>query len=67
MIIDAHAHLNAPEVFYAYKARLQAVGGHHRGDPKISDSALAAAADRNVALLDEVGTDVQFISPRPYQ
>ncbi len=67
MIIDAHAHLNAPEVFYAYKARLQAVGGHHRGDPKISDSALAAAADRNVALLDEVGTDVQLISPRPYQ
>ncbi|GAA1016457.1 4-oxalomesaconate hydratase [Acrocarpospora pleiomorpha] len=67
MVIDAHAHLNAPEVFYAYKARLQSSGGHHRGDPKISDEALAAAAARNVAALDEVGTTMQLISPRPYQ
>jgi predicted TIM-barrel fold metal-dependent hydrolase len=67
MVIDAHAHLNAPEIFYAYKARLQSSGGHHRGDPKISDEALAAAAARNVALLDEVGTTMQLISPRPYQ
>ncbi|MFD2415172.1 amidohydrolase family protein [Amycolatopsis pigmentata] len=67
MVIDAHAHLNAPEVFYAYKARLQSSGGHHRGDPKIGDEALAASAARNVALLDEVGTTMQLISPRPYQ
>ncbi|SHK68172.1 4-oxalmesaconate hydratase [Pseudonocardia thermophila] len=67
MVIDAHAHLNAPEVFYAYKARLQASGGLHRGDPKIDDEQLAAAAARNVALLDEVGTTMQLISPRPYQ
>jgi predicted TIM-barrel fold metal-dependent hydrolase len=67
MVIDSHAHLNAPEVFYAYKARLQASGGHHRGDPKISDDALAAAAARNVAALDEVGTTIQVLSPRPYQ
>lgn len=67
MVIDAHAHLVAPEVFYAYKARLQAGGGHHRGDPNISDDQLAAAAGRNVALMDQVGTDVQLISPRPYQ
>lgn len=67
MVIDSHAHLNAPEVFYAYKARLQASGGLHRGDPKISDEALAAAAARNVAALDEVGTTIQVLSPRPYQ
>jgi 4-oxalmesaconate hydratase len=67
MVIDAHAHLNAPEVFYAYKARLQASGGAYQGDPKISDEELAKAADRNVALMDQVGTDVQLISPRPYQ
>ena len=67
MIIDAHAHLVAPEVFYAYKARLQADGGHHRGSPNIGDEQLAASAARNVALMDQVGTDVQLISPRPYQ
>jgi predicted TIM-barrel fold metal-dependent hydrolase len=67
MVIDAHAHLNAPEVFYAYKARLQSAGGHHKGSANISDEALKVSADRNVALMDEVGTDVQLISPRPYQ
>lgn len=67
MVIDAHAHLVAPEVFYAYKARLQSGGGHHRGDPGITDEQLAVAAARNVALMDEVGTQVQLISPRPYQ
>lgn len=67
MVIDAHAHLNAPEVFYAYKARLQSSGGHHRGAPSVTDEALAAAAARNIALLDEVGTDLQLLSPRPYQ
>ena len=67
MIIDAHAHLLAPEVFYAYKARLESGGGHHKGSSNISDEQLAAAAGRNVALMDEVGTDVQLISPRPYQ
>lgn len=67
MVIDAHAHLVAPEVFYAYKARLQSSGGHHKGSAGISDDQLAAAAAKNVALMDEVGTDVQLISPRPYQ
>ena len=67
MIIDAHAHLVAPEVFYAYKARLQSNGGHHRGGPGITDEQLAVSAAHNVKLLDQVGTDVQLLSPRPYQ
>ncbi len=67
MIIDAHAHLVAPPVFYAYKANLLASGGYYKGDPKISDEALAKAAAGNVSLLDEVSTDVQFLSPRPFQ
>lgn len=66
-VIDAHAHVVAPEVFYAYKARLSATGGHHKGSANISDAELAAAADRNIALMDQVGTDIQLISPRPYQ
>lgn len=67
MIIDVHAHLVAPNVFYAYRANLLAAGGYHAGNPGITDDLLAEAAGRNVAAMDAVGTDVQFISPRPFQ
>ena len=67
MIIDSHAHLVAPEGLYAYRANLIANGGYHFGQPKISDDALAACAAQNVAALDEVGTDLQLLSPRPFQ
>jgi predicted TIM-barrel fold metal-dependent hydrolase len=67
VIIDAHAHVVAPEVFYAYRAQLLGSGGYHQDPPKITDDALAASAAGNVAIMDGVGTDVQFISPRPFQ
>jgi 4-oxalmesaconate hydratase len=67
MIIDSHAHLNAPDSLYAYRANLLADGGYHGLRPKIGDAALAECAALNVALMDEVGTDVQIVSPRPYQ
>jgi predicted TIM-barrel fold metal-dependent hydrolase len=67
VIIDSHAHLVAPDGLYAYRANLIANGGYHFGAPRISDDALAACADLNVTALDEVGTDVQLLSPRPYQ
>ena len=67
MIIDSHAHLVAPEGLYAYRANLIANGGYHFGKPKISDDALGACAQQNVTALDEVGTDVQLLSPRPFQ
>jgi Amidohydrolase len=66
MIIDAHAHLVAPDGLYAYRALLLADGGYHSGRPKISDDDLAAAAASNVAVLDSVGTDIQLLSPRPF-
>jgi 4-oxalmesaconate hydratase len=67
MIIDSHAHLVAPDGLYAYRANLIANGGYHFGKPKITDEALAACAAQNVAALDEVGTDMQLLSPRPFQ
>lgn len=67
MIIDVHAHLVAPAVFYAHKSALLAAGGYYRGDPGISDDLLAESAAGNIATMDKVGTDVQFISPRPFQ
>lgn len=66
MIIDAHAHVVAPDSLYAYKANLLADGGYHDLPVVISDEDLAACADRNVALMDQVGTDLQLLSPRPY-
>lgn len=67
MIIDAHAHLLAPENLYAHRAQLLGSGGYHQDGPKITDEDLAASAAANVRILDGVGTDVQFLSPRPFQ
>ena len=66
MIIDAHAHVVAPDSLYAFKANLLADGGFRDVDPVISDEHLAACAGRNVALMDQVGTDLQLLSPRPF-
>jgi len=74
MIIDIHAHFTAPEKLFAYKANLLASRGRSRGVVKLSDDEITAALNKPVhggtshlAQLDEVGTDVQIISPRPYQ
>jgi 4-oxalmesaconate hydratase len=68
VIIDAHAHLVAPPELYAHRSALQAAGGFHGSpNPKISDQRLADFGGQCIALMDSVGTDVQFISPRPYQ
>lgn len=66
MIIDAHAHVVAPDALYVFKSNLLAGGGYHDISPSISDEQIAEAAQKNVALMDEVGTDVQLISPRPF-
>lgn len=67
MIIDAHGHVSAPDGLYAYNYKLIATRGDFgKGDPRISDDALAAAVAPHVRLLDAVGTDLQLIPPRPW-
>jgi 4-oxalmesaconate hydratase len=67
MIIDSHAHLVAPPSFYRYRTDLVAFRGQFGYfKANISDADLGQAADHNVALMDEVGTDVQLLSPRPF-
>lgn len=66
MIIDIHAHLVTPPEVLAHKTRLLANGGFHTNRGTIPDAAIGKAADSNVALLDEVGTDMQLLSPRPF-
>ena len=68
MIIDAHAHLVAPNSFYAHRSNLLVSGGQY-GDhlrAVVGDAELAASADQNVVIMDGVGTDVQLLSPRPF-
>lgn len=65
MIVDAHGHTVAPPEVYEYQAKMIARRAPF-GPPKIPDERLAETLDGHVALLDEVGTDIQFISPRPY-
>jgi 4-oxalmesaconate hydratase len=65
VIIDAHGHTVAPSELYEYQAKLIARRSPFKG-PELADDLLAAKVKHHVQLLDEVGTDVQFISPRPY-
>jgi 4-oxalmesaconate hydratase len=75
MVIDAHAHVTAPDSLYVYKAGLLAHrGGHGRGSVGATDQDLIDALNKPVfggsshlQQLKEAGTDVQIISPRPYQ
>jgi predicted TIM-barrel fold metal-dependent hydrolase len=68
MIIDIHGHMSAPPELYAYKSLLLASRGYHgKGNPGISDERMHQGLQRHLDLLRKVGTDVQFISPRPFQ
>ena len=68
MVIDVHGHVTAPPELYAYKSMLLASRGYHgRGSPGISDERMHSAVKTHLDLLRQVGTDVQFISPRPFQ
>lgn len=66
MIIDAHAHLVAPSIFYAYRSALLASGGYYKGTPAVSDEALAEAAERNVKVMDSAPTSSSLLR-RPHR
>jgi OH-DDVA meta-cleavage compound hydrolase len=75
MIIDIHGHVTAPAKLYVYKSNiLSHRGAHGRGSPNATDDDIRAALNApafggssHLAQLQEVGTDMQIISPRPYQ
>jgi 4-oxalmesaconate hydratase len=75
MVIDAHAHVTAPDTLYVYKAGLLAHrGGHGRGAVDAKDQDIIDALNKpifggssHLQQLKEAGTDMQIISPRPYQ
>ena len=75
MIIDCHGHVSAPAQLWAYKATLLAArGSHGRGGVKVSDDEMRIALNHSeigpkghLDALKHHGTDVQLISPRPFQ
>jgi predicted TIM-barrel fold metal-dependent hydrolase len=75
MVIDSHAHVTAPDALYVYKAAvLSHRGAHGRGAVAATDDDIIKAQNSPVfggsshlQQLKEAGTDMQIISPRPYQ
>lgn len=75
MIIDCHGHVSPPAELWVYKAHLLAHRGEHgRRIGEISDAEILHYANRkemapcgHLDMLDRVGTQLQLLSPRPYQ
>jgi predicted TIM-barrel fold metal-dependent hydrolase len=70
MVIDVHAHVCAPPELYQWKSvQISARGAHGYAPKKFSDEYVRDHADtkRNLRIIDSVGTDAQFLSPRPFQ
>lgn len=68
MIIDSHAHIVVPTESYKFMAEL--VSARANPIPKVAahvpDSSIREAAEVIIKIMDDMGTDVQFLSPRPY-
>lgn len=70
MIIDAHAHLVTPSSVFAIRTVLHASNGQHSAhwyrQRFMAPGELEKSAAQCVALMDQVGTDIQLLSPRPF-
>jgi len=66
VIIDSHAHIVMPPESFRYMAELIGGRANPSTTPKVPDASVRRMAEELVRSMDGVGTDVQFISPRPY-
>ncbi|MGJ7546284.1 amidohydrolase family protein [Variovorax sp. LT1R16] len=68
MIIDSHAHIVVPPESYKFMAELVANRGNPRlkNSGQVPDTSVRTAAESIIKIMDAVGTDIQFLSPRPY-
>jgi OH-DDVA meta-cleavage compound hydrolase len=75
MIIDCHGHVSPPTELWAYKAHLLSHRGEHgRRMPEVTDEEILYYANKkemapcgHLDMLKRVGTDLQLLSPRPFQ
>ncbi len=66
LIIDSHAHIVVPPESYKFMAELISSRANPHMMPKLSDEAVRKAGQSIIDIMDRVGTDIQFLSPRPY-
>jgi 4-oxalmesaconate hydratase len=70
VIIDVHAHLVTPLSILGIRTALQVSGGQHSLEwiksNHLSPEDLTQAVEKNIATMNKVGTDMQFLSPRPF-
>jgi 4-oxalmesaconate hydratase len=66
-IIDSHAHVVLPNESYRYMAELVSSRANPTTpSPVLTDEIVRKASQSIVDIMDKVGTDIQFLSPRPY-
>jgi 4-oxalmesaconate hydratase len=66
LIVDSHAHVVLPLDSYKYMAELVASRANPNFPPVLTDEGVRKAGQSIVDIMDSVGTDIQFLSPRPY-
>lgn len=66
LIIDSHAHIVVPPESSKYMAELVASRANPAARPQLPDESVRKAGQSIIDLMDQVGTDIQFLSPRPY-
>src|SRR5580700_5595056 len=67
MIVDSHAHVIMPSELYRYMADLVSSRANPHGAFKgLSDESLRNTTEGLIKMNDAVGTDIQFLSPRPF-
>src|SRR6266446_1388472 len=67
MIIDSHAHVVMTDDLYRYMGELVASRANPAGPfAGVGEKALQEVSRRLLSIMDGVGTDIQFLSPRPY-
>lgn len=66
LIIDSHAHVVLPADSYKFMAELVASRSNPGSSPVLTDEGVRKAGQSIVDIMDKVGTDIQFLSPRPY-
>lgn len=75
MIIDCHGHVSPPTELWAYKASILSHRGEHgRRMAEVTDEEILYHANKkemapcgHLDMLERVGTDLQLLSPRPFQ
>ena len=66
MIIDSHAHIHMPPESFRFMAELVGGRANPYTPPKIPEASIRKVVEDQLKIMDSVGTDIQFISPRPY-